>query len=243
MRRVVVWLLVAAVFSPRSAHAQSTSDYMVELRLGAGLGTEELGYTAPIDPAGYLRLAEVDASPFVGAGLIFPAAWLGVRPMLRVGYVMPAGVATNWIPCDPGAVCPSLLTTPSTDVRRLDAAAGLEFPILEAAGPVRFFGSVVAGLRWYGFSWDGWGEAGTFVLPSGSHWETDFLVGLGAGASARRGDWEVLVGLDVDWSRFGPGTVPVYTGYVPPSAVPTAVDLGRETITAATVELGIRRAL
>ncbi len=234
--RTARWLaLLGMGLASPPACAQVAGGLTGEISLGYLLAANDLGHTNPIDPVGYLRLADVDPAPSLGLTLVFPSPLAGVRLFTRLSYARSADVPAIWIPCEPGAACPAILIQPTVRASRMLGTAGLEIPVLRVGSPVIGHALVAAGVRRYGISWDPWGE-GVFQLPRGSHDEWDDLgeAGLGivvsTGPVAVAGRWSVAI------SRFGAGEVttgdPVGT-----------LDLGRRRVVENVLQLGVRRSL
>jgi hypothetical protein len=229
----------SAVAVPVAATAQ-TESIAVEIRAGVGLDSETLGFTTGV-PQGHFNLGEVTAEPVFGLGLLLPAIGPGIRPQVRVSYRPPAGVVGNWIPCDPGVVCPAIFLPVDAHANRLQATVGAEVALASPAHLVRPYASVGIGIRRYGFSWEQIGAGSdTFILESGSYGETDFVARFGLGAAVSLGEFDLTLEGEAGRSSFGPGVVATPDQ---PATVASSVDLGRESKTEFTMSVGLRKYL
>ena len=238
-RMVVSAVLTVFFLLPSAATAQSSS-IGIEARAGVGLGSETLGFTTSV-PQGQFNLADVTAAPMLGLGLVLPVVGPGIRPQLRVSYLLPVDVAGNWIPCDPGLACPDIYLPLDAQADRWQATVGAEFPLAASSLPLRPYVRVGVGLRRYGFSWKQIGaETDNFLLRAGSTGETDLMAGLGLGAAVSMGAFELSFEGAADLSSFGPGVVPIVDPVLPAGP---GIDLGRRSMTEFTLSVGLRRYL
>ena len=249
---VFVLLSIFLLLLAQSALAQdaaSSRGFAVDVRVGAAFESSELGASTGVGD-GFFRLQRVEVAPLVGIGLSLPEFGPGIRPLILASYAPPADLAGSWTPCDPGLDCPSILP-PAVDgqASRLEATAGLEFPILEAIGPARPYGTVAVGLRRYGFSYGEIGQPGdSFRLAEGSFSETDFLARFAVGTGFRvGGGYEALLEGGAKLAMFGAGRVPVPSDVfvfedLSQWAEPT-IDLGRTSHTDFVISVGLRRYL
>ena len=239
---VVSLVAAATVVSELSAQSPDAGPERLALEVSLGVVSNPgaLGHTSTVEPAGYFDLGGPDPAPVLELAVVLPPTLLGARPLGRISWAPGADVRTRWIPCDPGAVCPSILAVLAPGdarVSRLEAVVGVERDLPVALGPFVPGASVALGVRRYGLSWEGWGEPGPLQLPPGSHGETDLLVKGGLSA-ASSGPWALVTRVEAGLSRHGPGTVDA--SQATPDSPPT-VDLGRQTLTEYTVSMAIRR--
>lgn len=240
-RSIAAILAASLLLFARSADSQTTG-FGLDLRVGVTSGSESLGSFTGV-PDGYFGLGELTPAPGFGLGVLFPEVVLGIRPQALISYAIPADVRGNWIPCDPGFACPSILLPIDARADRLEATVGAELPVLAQAGPVRPYATAGIGLRRYGFSWSAVGRPGDPLnLAPGSVGETDFLVRLGVGVGVRMGRYEALLEGTADLSEFGAGRVPVPTESLILWPEPF-IDLGRESQREYAVVVGLRRYL
>lgn len=242
---LVLFLLANVALAQDAAPARG---FAIDLRLGAAFEAGDLGTSTGVGD-GFFQLQRVDAAPQVALGLSFPEFGPGLRPLILASYALPADLSGSWTPCDPGLACPAILP-PAINGRasRLEATAGLEFPVLRAIGPVRPFGTIAVGLRRYGFSHDDIGDPwDSLRLGSGSFSETDFLLRFALGTGFRFGSYEALLEGGAKRSTFGAGRVPVPSDMFAFEelalwAEPT-IDLGRDAYTDFVISAGLRRYL
>lgn len=245
--RAIFLLLVASSAATSDVAAQARdadpTGLAVELSAGVVSNPGALGHTSQVDPAGYFSLGGPDPAPSLGLAVVLPPTLLGLRPVSRVSWAPGADLRTLWIPCAPGAACPSilaLLAPADGRVSRREALLGLERELPVALGPVISGASLFVGVRQYRLSWEDFGEPGEIFLPAGSHGETDLLVKGGLSGILRSGRWELVTRVEAGLGRHGPGVVDAVQP-VPDS--PATIDLGRKTLTEYTVSMGIRRGI
>lgn len=234
--------LLAASFLPGPAQAQSAEGVALELRVGATFESDALGITTRA-PEGYFGFGKVDAAPSIGVGLLLPPIAPGIRPQALVSYAPPADLEGNWVPCEPGVPCPSVLLPVDGRASRFEATVGAELPFVVMAGPARPYINVGLGLRRYGFSWRSIGEPDDVLrLGGGSFGETDLLARLGIGVGVELGRFAATLEGSADLSSFGPGRVPVPAETLALFPEPT-IDLGRGTRREYNLTVGVRRYL
>lgn len=235
-------VLASALFvvaSPVIAQTHSES-VGLEVIAGVALGSETLGFTTSV-PEGHFNLADITAAPVFGLGVVLPSFGPGIRPQVRLSYMLSEGIAGNWIPCDPGLVCPAIFLPIDAHADRWQATVGVEVPLVSPGHSVQPYARLGLGARRYGFSWTQIGAGtDTFLLEAGSSSETDLVAGLGLGAAVSLLGAELRFEGSADHSWFGPGTVVVLDEVAP--ATPT-IDLGRQGITEFSLSVGLRKYL
>lgn len=234
---------LSAAELPAQSREPDPGGLAVELSVGVVSNPGALGHTSQVDPVGYFSLGGPDPAPSLGLAVVLPPTLVGLRPVARVSWAPDADLRTQWIPCAPGAACPSILALLAPGdgrVSRREALLGVERELPVALGPVVPGASVSVGVRQYRLSWEEFGEPGEIFLPAGSHGETDLLVKGGLSAALRSGGWELVTRVEAGLGRHGPGVVDAVQ---PTLDSPATIDLGRETLTEYTVSMGIRRGI